>query len=79
MFNYCYAKKFQNFWSEVKRKGPFRFMLTREYSGPPLEVIYFDQSDWHGLPKLCHSILTNQFITLLLFSKFHLSSALGKE
>lgn len=41
---------------EVKWKGPIWFIPTGQICGA----------------AICHSILTNQYITLLLFSRFHL-------
>ena len=37
------CQRFRKFRSEVKRRGPFRYIPG--YSGPPLEVVHFDRSD----------------------------------
>ena len=48
-----------------------RFGSVRlEYSGPPLEEVYFDRSK-----RISRSVLTNRFAALLLFSR---SRGLGK-
>ena len=62
-----------NFGQKTNSKVHFT-LVSWEYLGP-LEVACISLTGW---TEICHSILTNQFIALLFFSRFCLCAEFGK-